>query len=107
MKLNLKKELSEEGAPPGRKFLLGKYMMLLITLGFLVTALESSLGTNYTAFIGGLSAMFAIFCGGNVGDRWVSNKPTVQVITDRRAHLGLNPDGSSEPTVNGPGVQGR
>jgi len=83
---HIQPELSSEGALPGRKFLMGRYALLLATLGFLATALSSVLSLNFMTFIGGLGTLFAIYCGGNVGQKLATSRPTTitQVVADRR-----------------------
>jgi hypothetical protein len=98
----IEKEVSAKGSPPGRKFLMGRYTILLATMGFLCTALSMPLSTNFTTFVGALASLFAIYCGGNVGDEWVSTKPKVQVVPDRRK---AEPVVVSEPN-KGPGPNG-
>ena len=80
----LQKELTEDGQLPGRKFLVGKYTLLLATLGFLATALAAPLSANFTIYVGALATLFTIYCGGNVSNKWVQKPINTKVILDRR-----------------------
>ena len=80
----LEVEQSEDKTPPGRKFLMGKYVLLLSTLGYLMTAIAVPLSTNFAIFIGGLATLYTIYCGGNISSRWVDGRPTTKVVLDRR-----------------------
>jgi len=96
-------ERSEEGAPPGRKFLMGRYTLLLATMGFLATALATPLSANFGVFVGALATLFTIYCGGNVWNKQVQ-KPvaSTQVILDRRKNGPIEED----KLADGPGPAG-
>jgi hypothetical protein len=106
----VEKEISEEGTPPGRKFLFGRYTLLLATLGFLASALAAPLATNFTIFIGALATLYTIYCGGNVSDKWVQKPVNTKVILDRRKTTPTptedKPEGPAGKPDDGPGAAG-
>ena len=102
---SLEKEESEDRTPPGRKFLMGRYTLLLATLGFFSTALATVLSTNFGVFIGALATLYGLYCGGNVSQKWVSTRPTTKVVLDRRKAQAAEPVSTPAPT-DGPGPAG-
>lgn len=97
-------EQSEDKLPPGRKFLFGRYGLLLATLGYLATALSGALSANFAIFVGALATLYTIYCGGNVGNKWVQKPVNTKVILDRRKK---EPEPEEEPKPeDGPGKAG-
>ena len=96
-------EQSEDKLPPGRKFLFGRYTLLLVTLGFLATGLSVVLSANFVTFVGALATLYTIYCGGNVSDKWVQKPVNTKIILDRRKK---EPEPEPEEPTDGPGPAG-
>jgi hypothetical protein len=86
---------------------MGRYTILLATLGYLATALAAPLSLNFTIYVGALATLFTIYCGGNVSNKWVQNKPTTQVVLDRRkVDPVVESKPEDQPSEDGPGPVG-
>jgi len=90
----------------GRKFRMGLYCTLLATAAFFATMTIPVLGAFYGTYVGALSAFFAIYCGGNVGNKYVLTRPDTKVIVDRRTTPRGEPVVDPGDEQEGPGPQG-
>lgn len=94
--INIEKELPASSVGPGRKYILGRTAMLLLVACYLMTHFSSLLGSNFVTLIGGITGLYGLYCGGNIGDTFASNRPQVQVVADRRR---VSPPVESPPKV--------
>lgn len=90
----------------GRKFRMGLYCVMFATAGFFATMSVPVLGAFYGTYVGALSAFFAIYCGGNIGNKYVLTRPDTQVIVDRRTKPREGPVVDPGDEQEGPGPQG-
>ena len=95
---NLFKE-KDSNTSPGRKFAMGRLVIILATLAFVSAALSPALATNLGTFLWGLTGLFATYCGGNVGADLVANRPTTKVVLDRRKATRIVEDQPEESEV--------
>ena len=68
----------------GRKFRMACYCLIAATAGMLAAVLVPASGVYFGTYLYGLSGILAIYCGGNIGNKFVTNRPEVKVIVDRR-----------------------
>ena len=90
----------------GRKLRMGLYCILLATAAFFATMSIPVLGVHYATYVGALSAIFVIYCGGNVGNKYVLTRPDTKVIVDRRTTPREEPVVDPGDEAEGPGPQG-
>lgn len=68
----------------GRKFRMGLYLVMAAIAGFVAIMVVPTVAPFYGTYLGGLAGIYAIYCGGNVGEHLAYTRPTIQVVKDRR-----------------------
>ena len=68
----------------GRKFRMALYCLLFITVGFLAILGVPEVAGLYTTYVGALVAILGVYCGGNIGNKFVLTRPDTRVMVDRR-----------------------
>jgi len=56
------------------KLVFGIGTAVLMAVAWFVTSHFQSLGVSFGTLIGGLSGVYAIFCGGHVANKWIEGK---------------------------------
>ena len=73
--------MEEQKTKSGRKFQLTVIISLLTLLGYSLTVTHMELSKNFEEFCDTLVTVLFVYCGGNVGNKWLSGstapaKPT-------------------------------
>lgn len=69
----------------GRKFRMALYCLLFASIGFVVILGAPEVAGLYTTYVGALVAIYGVYCGGNIGNKFVLTRPDTKVMVDRRA----------------------
>ena len=69
--LGLKSNPNQPPAANGRKYTMGLIIMLAMMTGFGLASFNPILLKIYSDLLTGLSMIYMIYCGGNVGNKWV------------------------------------
>tara|TARA_Y100001973_G_C5072584_1_gene268331 strand:+ start:78 stop:329 length:252 start_codon:yes stop_codon:yes gene_type:complete len=67
--------MEEQKLRNGRKFRLTILLSVLCLLGFFVTVTHTELSKNYEELCDTLVTILLVYCGGNVGNKWLSAAP--------------------------------
>lgn len=62
---------SKDGGWSSRKLHFGVFAVSLIALGWLCGSHWPALQAQYTTFVGGITGVYALFVGANIGSKWV------------------------------------
>ena len=49
--------------------------MLMLLAGYALTVLNTTLATSYAELAGGIVGLVLVYCGGNVGNKFVLTRP--------------------------------
>jgi len=63
--------VDEQKVKSGRKFQLTVLLSLLSLFGFFVTVTHTELSKNYEELCDTLVTILLVYCGGNVGNKWL------------------------------------
>lgn len=55
-----------------RKYRLTLFCLGLVVIGFIATAVVASLSVVYAEYLAGILGLLTIYCGGNVGSKYVT-----------------------------------
>ena len=67
--------MEDQKIKSGRKFQVTVLLSLLSLLGFFVTVAHTELSKNYEELCDTLVTMLLVYCGGNVGNKWLNAAP--------------------------------
>jgi len=82
----------------GRKFKMGLYLIMAAIAGFIAVMVLPHVGPYFATFLGGLTATYAVYCGGNIGTHMAYTRPAIKIVQDRRKE-----DREEDSTQKGPG----
>ena len=63
---------TNQKARNGRKFKLTIIVNVLVLIGYLLTSVSPELVKNFENFCETLIAILFVYCGGNVGNKWIN-----------------------------------
>tara|TARA_Y100000310_G_C20473850_1_gene711414 strand:- start:508 stop:753 length:246 start_codon:yes stop_codon:yes gene_type:complete len=66
--------MNELKTKSGRKFYLTIVISVLVLFGYLVTVAHAELTKNFEEFCETLVTVLFVYCGGNVGNKWLGGK---------------------------------
>ncbi len=93
-------ELGQEGWD-SKKLAFGLLSVVLIFVGWLMSAHWLALGPQFMTMVGGITGIYALFVGGNIGNKLVASKHLVAM-----AAAGQTVEDTSEEVETVPGTGG-
>jgi hypothetical protein len=77
--------VEEQKIKSGRKFRLTILLSLLSLFGFFVTVMHTELSENYEELCDTLVAILLVYCGGNVGNKWLGPATPPETLKAKRS----------------------
>jgi hypothetical protein len=66
--------LNSKALHDGRKYKMSIFAMFIMLVTFVFTGYNELVKETYTELLMGLSSLYAVYCGSNVGNKWVLGK---------------------------------
>lgn len=99
----IKQEMIKGGKFFGRKLVFSFISLITLIIGLPIIGHWPALSPEYGTFVGGVIAILAIYCGGNIGGKITANKQIQQLIESTTETTTTTTDGTTT-TITNPSV---